>query len=111
MLLRVKPQLGQTLQVQRLNIVGRRFQDDLILIVVLHAIWIFAIPSVRRTPARLRIGGPPGLRTKGPEKRARVKSSCAHLQIIGLINDAALLSPIVMQCEDEILEGHEESSR
>jgi hypothetical protein len=26
------------------------------------------------------------------------------------MDDATLLSPIVMQCEDEILEGHEQSS-
>jgi hypothetical protein len=110
-LLRVNPQLGQTLQIQGLNVVGRRFQYNLILIVVLHAIRVFTVPSIRRTPAWLGIGGPPGLWAKGPEKRGRVKGSCAHLKIIGLKNDAALLSPIVMQCEDEILEGHEQSRR
>ena len=40
-----------------------------------------------------------------------MKGACPHFQIIGLMNDAALLGPVVMQCENEILEGHEQSSR
>jgi hypothetical protein len=37
-----------------------------------------------------------------------MKGACPHFQIIGLMNDAALLSPVVMQRENEILEGHEQ---
>jgi hypothetical protein len=40
-----------------------------------------------------------------------MKGACPHFQIIGLMNDAALLGPVVMQRENEILEGHEQSSR
>ena len=40
-----------------------------------------------------------------------MKGAGPHLQIIGLMNDAALVGPVVMQREDEILEGHEQSSR
>jgi hypothetical protein len=40
-----------------------------------------------------------------------MKGARPHLQIIGLMDDAALLGPVVMQREDEILEGHEQSSR
>jgi hypothetical protein len=36
-------------------------------------------------------------------KRAR-----SHFQVIGLMYDAALLSPVSMQREDEILEGHKQ---
>ena len=35
-----------------------------------------------------------------------MKGAGPHLQIIGLMEDAALISPVVMQCENEILEGH-----
>jgi hypothetical protein len=35
-----------------------------------------------------------------------VKSACPHLKIIGLMNDATLLGPEVMQRENEILEVH-----
>ena len=40
-----------------------------------------------------------------------MKGACPHFQIIGLMNDTALLGPVVMQRENEILEGHEQSSR
>jgi hypothetical protein len=35
-----------------------------------------------------------------------MKGACPHLQIIGLMKDAALLGPVLMQRENEILEGH-----
>jgi hypothetical protein len=56
----------------------------------------------------LGIGGPPGLRAKGPEERGWVEGACPHLKIIGLMNDAALLGPVVMQRKEEILEVHEQ---
>ena len=37
-----------------------------------------------------------------------MKGACPHFQIIGLMNDAALPGPVVMQRENEILEGHEQ---
>ncbi len=40
-----------------------------------------------------------------------MKGARPHFQIIGLMDDATLLGPISMQCENEILEGHEQSSR
>ena len=40
-----------------------------------------------------------------------MKGAGPHLQIIGLMDDAALVGPVVMQRENEILEGHEQSSR
>jgi hypothetical protein len=78
---------------------------------VLHAIRVLAVPPIRGTPAWLGIGGPPGLRTKGSEEGGWMKGACPHFQIIGLMNDAAFLGPVVMQCENEILKGHEQSSR
>src|SRR5262249_6074869 len=110
-LLRIDPQLRQTLHIQRLNVVRRRLQHDLILIVVLHAVRVLAISSICRTPAWLRIGGPPRLRTKAPEERGWMKGARPHFKIIGLVQDTALLGPVLMQCENEILEGHEQSSR
>ena len=40
-----------------------------------------------------------------------MKGAGPHLQIIGLMDDAALVGPVVMQRENEILEGHEQSRR
>jgi hypothetical protein len=36
-----------------------------------------------------------------------MKGAGPHFQIIGLMDNAALISPEMMQCENEILEGHE----
>src|SRR5262245_5394024 len=110
-LLRVNPQLSQTLQIQRLNVVWRWLQHDLILIVVLHAIWIFTVSPICGTPAWLGIGRAPRLRAKGSEERGRMKRAGPHLQIISLMNDTALVGPVMIQRENEILEGHEQSSR
>jgi hypothetical protein len=78
---------------------------------VLHAVRILAVSSICRAPAWLRISCLPGLRTKGPEERGWMKRAGPHLQIIGLMNNATLVCPVSMQCENEILEGHEQSSR
>jgi hypothetical protein len=40
-----------------------------------------------------------------------MKSALPHFQIIGLMDNATLLSPVSMQRENEILEDHEQSSR
>lgn len=73
---------------------------------MLHAIRIFAVSSIRGTPAWLGISSPPGLRAQGPEERSGMKGARPHFQIIGLVDNAALLCPEVMQRENEILEGH-----
>ena len=63
-MLRIDSQPGQTFQIQLLNIVGSRFQDDLILILVLHAIGVFPIATVRWTTTRLCVGSTPRFRTQ-----------------------------------------------
>jgi hypothetical protein len=40
-----------------------------------------------------------------------MKGARPHFQVVGLMNDATLISPVSMQCENEVLEGHEQSSR
>lgn len=40
-----------------------------------------------------------------------MKGTSPHFQVTGLMNDTTLLSPISMQGQNEILEGHEQSSR
>src|SRR5215210_4510433 len=103
MLLGIDTQFSQAVQVQLLNIVRRWFEHDLVLIIVLHSVWIFAVASVRRPPTGLRIGCPPWLRTERSEKGCRMKCSCSHFQVIRLLDDAALISPKTMEGEYEIL--------
>ena len=40
-----------------------------------------------------------------------MKRAGAHLHVIGLMDYAPMVGPELLQCEDEFLEGHEQSSR
>src|SRR5215208_73996 len=111
MLLGIDAQFSQAVQVQLLNIVRRWFENDLVLIIMLHPVWIFAVASVRRPSTGLRIGCPPWLWTQRSEKGSRMKCSCSHFQVIRLLDDAALISPKTMEGEDEILIVQEMSCR
>src|SRR5437868_131877 len=102
MLLGINAQFSQAVQVQLLNVIWRRLENDLILIIMLHPVWILAVASVSRAPTGLRIGCPPWLWTQRPEKSGRMKSSCSHFQVIGLLNDASLIGPKTMEGENEI---------
>ena len=106
MFLRVNAQLFQALQIEALNIVGGRFQHHLILVVVLHTVGIFAVSTVGRSATGLRIGGTPGFRTEGTEKRGRMECSRAHFQVIGLMDDTPAVGPKTMQGQNEVLEIH-----
>jgi hypothetical protein len=46
----------ETVQVKTLDIVRRRFEDDLVLVIMLESVGVFPIPTVCGTPARLGIG-------------------------------------------------------
>jgi hypothetical protein len=102
----IDPQFGQTPQIQCLHVVRRGLQDDLILIVMLQPVRVFAVPAIGRTPAGLRIGRTPRLRTERAEKGRRMKCPCAHLKIVRLLNNAALVSPEAMEGKDQVLERH-----
>jgi hypothetical protein len=62
MLQRIDSEGPQAVQVDLLNIQGRRLDDDLILIVVLKPVRIFAISPIRGTAGRFHIGHFPRFR-------------------------------------------------
>ncbi len=74
-----------------------RLQDDLVLVIMAEPIWVFAIARVGRPPARLDIGRPPVLGTKGAQHGGWMQGASAHLQVIGLQDGAALAGPIGLQ--------------
>src|SRR4029078_11379111 len=63
-----------------------------------------AIAAVLRPPRRLHVGRPPGLRSKRAQGGCGVKGAGAHLHVVGLQNDAALVRPIALKPEDQVLE-------
>jgi len=99
----VDPQLFQTLQIEPLDIVGGRLQDHLILVVVLHAVGIFAVSTIGRPAAGLRIGGTPGLRTEHPQKSGGVHRAGADLGVVRLPNQAPLPRPVDLEFENDRL--------
>jgi hypothetical protein len=90
----------QALEIDLLNIDGRGFDDDLILIIVLKAIGILSVSAISGATGGLHIGDLPGFRSQDPEKGGRVKSPCAHFNIIGLLNHTALIRPEPLQGKD-----------
>ena len=74
----------KALQVKLLNIVRRRFDDNLELMMLEQAVRVVAVASVCRAAARLNVSHAPGFRAKHAQKRARVHGACTFFNIIGL---------------------------
>ncbi len=96
----VEAEHPQGIEIQFLNIVRRRFEQNLKLIVVLQAIGVFAVAAVGGPPTGLHIGGVPGFRTDGPQKGGRMESARAHCHVQGLQHHATMGRPEVLQGAD-----------
>src|SRR5579871_4564262 len=95
---------GERLQIKLLQVRRRWLHDDLELVIVLQAVGVFAITAVLRPPRRLHISGVPSLRPQRPQGGCGVKGTGAHLHVIGLQDDAALLRPEALQRKNKPLE-------
>ena len=105
MLLGVEADRGKRSQVEVLGVGGRRLQDDLELVVVLHAVGVLAVAPVGGTTAGLRVAGAPGGGAERAQKRGRVEGAGADLAVIGLHDGAAPACPIALERQDHVLEG------
>ena len=101
----IEAERTQRAEIQLLEIIGRGLDGDLELVVVLQAKRIFAIAPIGGAPRGLHISRAPGLRSDGAQKRGRVEGARAHLHVIGLQNHAALVRPVRLQLEYQVLEG------
>ncbi|MNS81885.1 hypothetical protein D3C72_1156110 [compost metagenome] len=102
---RVQADGFQRAEVQLLEVGRVGLQYHLELVVVLQAVGVFAIPPVGRATARLHIGGVPGFWTHGAQECSGVESAGAYFHIVGLKHHTTLLGPVVLQGEDQVLEG------
>ena len=102
---RVQADVLQRAQVQFLEVVRVRLQDDLELVVVLQAVRVFAVAAVSRATTGLHVSGVPGFRADGAQKRGSVESAGAYFHIVGLKYHATLLGPVLLEGEDQVLEG------
>lgn len=85
---------------------GRRgLEHDLVLVVVLQAVRVFAVAAVLGAARRLHVGGAPRLGADGAQEGGRVRGAGADFHVVRLQQGAALLVPIVLEREDDLLEG------
>ena len=83
----------------------RRLEHHLILIVVLHAVRVFAVAAVLRAARRLHVCGAPGLGTERAQKRRGVRRARADFHVVGLQQRATLAAPVVLEVEDDLLKS------
>ena len=104
-------QLPQRLQIDFLNIIGRRFHDDLKLMVLVQTVRIIAVTSVIRTAGRFHIRHIPRLRPDGSEKRRRIHRPRPFLYIIRLLQYAAPRRPELLERQNNLLKSHMSSCK
>src|SRR6185312_17370212 len=75
------------------------------LVIVLEAVGVLAVAAVGRAPRRLDISGAPRLRPERAQGGGGVERARAHLDVIGLEDNAALARPILLKPEDERLKA------
>ena len=92
-------------QVQILNVGGRGLQDDLILKVLVEAIGIFAVATVGGPTRRLHVGDAIGRGTEHAEEGFRMHRAGADFGVVRLLEDAALMVPVMHELEDELLKS------
>ncbi len=91
--------------------IGRsRFQEHLILQELLHAYRVLAVASVLGPPRGLDVGGLPRLRPEAAEERGRVERPGAHLRVVRLDDHAAVVGPVPLEIENDVLKEHGLSS-
>ena len=105
MVVGVQADSSQRAQVELLGIDRRGLDEHLELIVVLHAVGVLAVAAVGRTAAGLRIAGAPLGGTERAQRGRGVEGTGTDLGVIGLHNDAALLAPVLLEAQDDVLEG------
>jgi hypothetical protein len=78
----------QAVEIELLDLVGRGFQDHLVLVVLEEAIRILPEAAVVRSPRRLHVGDAPGLRSEHAEERLRMRCAGADFEVERLLQQA-----------------------
>ncbi|KPW22529.1 Uncharacterized protein ALO83_04865 [Pseudomonas cannabina pv. alisalensis] len=102
---RIEADVFERAQVQFLEVVRVRLENHLKLVVMLQAVRILAVTAVSRATAWLYVSGIPGFRAYGAQKRGSVERAGAYFHIVGLKYHATLFCPVLLEGEDQVLEG------
>ena len=95
----------ERLQVEVLHLVGGGLEDDLELVVLEQAIGVLAEPPVVGPPRRLHVGDVPVRRPEHAQQRLGVRGAGADFEVQGLLQQAPVGGPELLQLEDQVLEG------
>ena len=96
----------ERVEVDLLDVVGRRLEDHLELVVLEQAVRVLAEAAVVGPARRLHVGDLPVLGPEHAEQRLGMRGAGADLEIERLLDQAAARRPEGGQLEDEVLEGH-----
>ncbi len=92
-------------EVELLNALGWRLQDDLELRVAEEAVGVFAVAAVGGAARGLRVGDADGSGAEDAQEGVRRHGAGADFEVVGLLEDAAVLGPEALQGEEQLLEG------
>ena len=95
----------QAAQVEFLRVARIGLEDDLVLVVHLHAVGVLAIAAIIGAERGLHIGHVPRLRAQHAQHRGRVHGAGADLLAVGLPERAAVGRPIFVKSADDFLHG------
>jgi hypothetical protein len=95
--------------VELLSVAWIRLEDDLELVMHLHAIGVLAITTIVGANGWLDESHIPRLRTQDAQGGGRIVCSSANLSVIRLPDQATVISPEVLQGHDDGLEVERKS--
>ena len=72
---------------------------------MLEPVGVLAIAAVLGPARGLHVGRAPGLGPERAQGGRRVKGRRPHLHVVRLEDDAALIGPVALELEDQVLEG------
>src|SRR6185437_16453158 len=101
----IEAERGEAAQIQVQDLERRRFDDHLVLVVVLQTEWIVTVATVGGAARGLQVGGAPRLRPDRAQKGRRVESPGSDFHVVGLQDEATLVRPVALQSENELLKS------
>jgi hypothetical protein len=102
-LLQVEAERFERAEVELEDVVRRRLQHHLVLVVVLHAVRVLAVAAVLGAARRLHVGGLPRLRADGAQEGGGVAGAGADFHVVGLEQGTALFVPVLLETQDDFL--------
>ncbi len=103
-LARVDAEGFERLEVEFLRIPRVGLEDDLVLGVQLEAVGVLAVTPVIGADRRLDVRHVPRLGAEHAQEGGRVHRPCTHLGVVGLGDETAVVSPKLLEFEDDFLE-------